>query len=133
MPDLSPPASTTQPQGLQQALMALMAAKKGQGGMPGSSPEGGMPSGSAGHVEDTSAASASPEAQDAGIAPGVGSLASMEGAPPLHESGFMGAIKGLLKLFESKPASASNDKKYQKALEEAGVPAEETGIGGGAQ
>ena len=52
-----------------------------------------------------------------------------QGAP---SGGFMEALQNLFSLFGKKPGSASNDAKYQKALTDAGLPAEETGIESGA-
>ena len=68
-----------------------------------------------GQAKDTAAESAAP------AAPGA--------KAPQGQDGLMGALRDLIKFFQAKPASASNDDKYQKALTEAGVPAGETGVG----
>ncbi len=45
------------------------------------------------------------------------------------QGGFMDALKGFKKFFDAKPGSASNDDKYRKALQEAGIPEGDEGVG----
>ena len=91
--------------------------KPGQGDS-GLAPAAGAP--------DTAQASALPE-PGLGIGgvkgEGVGTAAHADG------SGLSGALQNLLKFFSAKPGSASNDAKYQKALTDAGIPADQTGVG----
>jgi hypothetical protein len=50
-------------------------------------------------------------------------------APQGGEGGLLGALKNLMQFFDAKAGSASNDSRYQKALTDAGIPADQTGIG----
>lgn len=56
-----------------------------------------------------------------------GLAAALSGTP--QTSSFMQALQGFKKFLEAKPASASNDKKYQKAFMDAGIPESDTGVG----
>ena len=42
---------------------------------------------------------------------------------------FWDALQGIKKFYDAKAGTASNDVRYKKALIEAGVPAEDTGVG----
>lgn len=50
-------------------------------------------------------------------------------APQADSKGLLGALQNLMQFFSAKPASASNDDRYQKILTDAGIPAGDTGIG----
>lgn len=104
--------------------MALFSGKAGQKTVPGDS--GAAPATPTG-APDTAQASALPE-----VGLGVGGVKGAGEGASAHENsgGIEGALQNLLKFFSAKPASASNDLKYQKALEEAGIPADQTGVGG---
>lgn len=118
------PTAQTDSKGLAGALAALLGAKGAQApGAVGAQMPSAPAMGSAmptavlqGQAADTSADSKTPANPGGTAAPG-------------EDSGLMGALKDLMKFFQAKPASASNDARYQAALTEAGIPADQTGIG----
>ncbi len=114
MPDVSGTAQSTSK--MAEALAALF----GKGKAPAANPadptdeaRAPMPAAS-----DTAEASA-PAAPSSPGAP----------SPTDNKDGLMAALHGLLKFMAAKPGSASNDAKYQAALTDAGIPADQTGIG----
>ena len=101
------------------ALMALFGAKGGTAapppmGEPNPAPADAIAA-APGQAKDTAAESATPPAPGAKGTQGQG--------------GLMSALQDLVKFFQAKPGSASNDAKYQKAMTDAGLPAGETGVG----
>lgn len=78
-----------------------------------------------GELPDSAAASAGPEA--AGIDDDITKVApDITGG---DSGGLMAALQNLMQFLKAKPGSASNDQKYQTALEDAGLPPSETGVG----
>lgn len=122
--DATPTAQTQDP-----AMLAKLAAMFGGKGESAPAPAGpeAMPSSapaaaSSGTAADTAKDSAAPSTMQEGQAQAAPSAASGKG-------GLMEALQSLMQFFQAKPASASNDDLYQKRLEEAGIPADETGVG----
>ncbi len=117
----TPTAQTDNKMGMMSALAALF------GGKGAAAPQQPLSEPMPGSMGMPSEQSAQPQAKDtvadsaAPAAPGM--MGSQEG------QGLVGALHDLIRFFQAKPASASNDNKYQKALTDAGIPASETGVG----
>ncbi len=63
-----------------------------------------------------------------GQTPGGGLAQALTGTPQ-SQSGLLGALMNMIQFASARPGSASNTNKYQKALTDAGLPVEDTGVG----
>ena len=129
--DATPTAQTQDPAML--AKLAALFGSKGasqpgmQTGQPSAMPSSAPATISSGTAADTSKDSASPAA---GLPNGQsGEGLDQAASSAAGKGGLMEALQNLMKFLQAKPASASNDNLYQKRLEEAGIPAGETGVG----
>ena len=109
----------------QSGQASLLAKLLGGGGPAASSPtaQGALPA-------------TAPTTTDSGVPHSVSDSAqdSEEGGDEQADAknklgGLLGSLQGLIQFFSAKPSSASNDAAYQKTLVDAGIPADQTGVG----
>ena len=58
-----------------------------------------------------------------------GGLAQALTGTPQSQTGLLGALANLIQFVQAKPGSGSTMNRTQKALTDAGIPAEDTGVG----